>query len=135
MSYIVGSWLEGMQQTSVEIDAHFGEELILTPCEKKPNFGTCPIVAEAVRILGVFRWRSEMIMRHGTGRHGAEPSGLVESRKPVVEFSRDALPFALKRGDRITRCGDKNTFEIVNVEPDGVSRITCALVQLGVQEQ
>jgi hypothetical protein len=66
-----------------------------------------------------------MFRSHNPMHRGAEPSSLVESRKPIVEFSRNALPFALKHGDWPTPCCDGETFEITSVAPDGVSRTTC----------
>ena len=62
-------------------------------------------------------------------------AGLVETRKPIFSFSRDALPWAIERGDVIERTCSGEKFEVTNIAPDGVSRITVEVVQLGRSSQ
>jgi len=131
MSYIQTSWRAGMQTASAKIDDTFGEPLRITPCEMKPNFPGCAVPKQAFEVLGVFSWRAHIALANGHDRmHGN--GGLVQTQKPVVSFSRDALKWMLQRGDQITRLCDSTKWEVTAVQSDGVSRITCELVQLGV---
>ncbi len=137
MSFINSTnWRAGMQTVSATIDQTFGETILLIPCERRPNAQARPQREHAVELLGVFGWRSEMALRTGNiAQNRGEGGGLVETRKPVVSFSHAALPWALAHGDRVERCCDGELFEVTKIEPDGVSRVCCHLVQLGRSEQ
>ncbi len=121
-------WRTAMQGASLEIDDRLGEDLIVTPCVKRPNFDPAPDEANAVQLRGVFSYRAETVFK-------AANLLPVESRKPIASFSHAALPWALQRSDQVQRCCDGAIFEVTDIKPDGVSRVTCDLVQLGRQAQ
>jgi hypothetical protein len=66
------------------------------------------------------------------GGHSLSP--LVETREPIFQFSYGVLPFELQQSYRITRCCNGAMYEVTNIKPDGVSRITVNVVQLGRQK-
>lgn len=135
MSYVV-DWQTGIRAAAENIDATFGETLIITPCHQAPNYPSEPYTEEAIEVIGVFSYKSMLALNTGGVLHRAHgEGGIVETRKPIASFSRSRLPWMLNSADRITRCCDGSTFEIISVEPDGVARITCHLVQLGVSDQ
>ncbi len=134
MTYVSNGWRSDMQGVSATIDETFGEAVRLIPTEKRPNMQARPQPENAVELLGVFSWRSAMAFRAEGGLAGAK-SGLIETREPYVTFSRDALPWAPQQLDQVQRGCDGALFEIKGVEPDGVSRITCRLVELGRSSQ
>lgn len=131
MTYTSNGWRAEMQGVSAKIDETFGEAFRLIPTAKQPNMQATPQPEHAHELLGVFSWRSAMALRtEGNPISGGKP-GLIETRDPWVSFSREALRWAPQHLDQVRRLADGALFEIKGVEPDGVSRITCRLVELG----
>lgn len=128
MSFVTPDWHAAMQDVSAEIDQRFGERLRIVPAHTVPNQSPTYYPAEAIEILGVFRWPTKDVNLR------MEEMKVV-SRDPTATFSRTNLPWAIKRGDQITRCCDGSMFEVTAVRPDGVSRIECDLLQLGIPHQ
>ncbi len=131
MTYTSNGWRSAMQGVSREIDQTFGEAVRLIPTAKAPNMQAQPQPEHAFELLGVFSWRSAMALRTDGNPVTGGKAGLVETRDPYVSFSRDALPWAPQHLDQVQRRCDGALFEIKGVEPDGVSRIVCRLVELG----
>ena len=134
MSYIIGSWREGMGTVSAAIDQNFGERLTLIACISQPNFPTDrDRRIEPVTLRGEFMYRARLALDNGRGKGGQHGSGgLVESQQPIFTFSHVALPFLPQRGDRVRREIDGTLWEITRCSTDGVSRVTCEAVELGV---
>ena len=133
MSYFIPNWRAGMQAVSAAIDQNFGERLTLIACLARPNFPTEPDASiKPVILSGVFSYRAKLALDtgQGRGRHG----GLVQSQDPIATFSHAALPWLPQRGDRIRRENDGTVFEVTATKSDGVSRVTCDLVELGRAE-
>lgn len=135
MSYIIGpSWRAGMQSVSAAIDKTFGEPLLLIASYiPGPNFPPDrDRSVEQVHLKGEFLYRAKLALDNGgrPGQHGS--GGLVELQEPIATFSHAALPWLPQRGDRIRREVDGTEWEITKVSSDGVSRVTCQLVQMGV---
>ena len=121
------NWRGSMQKVSLSADEAFGEELQLIPIKPpRPNFSTEPDFKKMACVTGVFSWPAKEVR--------LDDHTTVISRDPVVSFHRNGLPYPLKRGDWVERC-DGTRFEITAVEPDGVVRIECDLVQMGIQNQ
>ena len=130
MSYVIGSWREGMQGVSAAIDKTFGETLTLIPCVLEPNMPSRGLNDEAVTLRGQFLYRQKLAFAHHAGGDGP----LIQSQEPIATFSHAALPYEINRGDRIRRETDQTLWEVTRVSSDGVSRVTCHLVELGVAE-
>jgi hypothetical protein len=133
MSYVSNGWLGEMQNVSAEIDETFGEGVRIITTERRPNFEPKPSPENAVDVLAVFSWRSKLIFKPNSGTAMQTQEGLIETRVPIFSFSRDSLPWAPRQGDVIERLCSGEQFEVKNVEPDGISRITCPCVELGRQ--
>jgi|GEM_PF-2550117 hypothetical protein len=135
MSYFIPNWRAGMQAVSAAIDQSFGERLTLIACLARPNFPTEPDASiKPVALQGVFSLRSELAFKSGGSPGRGEAPGLIESRKPVASFSHADLPWQINRGDRVKRETTGEMYEVTRVEPDGVSRVTLHLVELGKAE-
>ena len=82
----------------------------------------------------MYRAKLALDTGHGRGRqHGS--GGLVQSQDPLSTFSHAALPWLPQRRDRIRRRElDGTMFEVTATKSDGVSRVTCDLVELGRAE-
>ena len=131
---MMSEWHSEMQGVAADIADTFGETLTITPCVLKPNFGTIAQPEHAVTVQGVFSYRSKIVFKQNSGGAMQTQEPYLVTREPIASFPRAALPWALSRGDRITRCCDGSEFEAKSVEPDGVSMIVAKLVQLGRQE-
>lgn len=121
-------WHSAMQEVSHEIDRQFGEVLRIMPAHVSPNRSPVYYPENAIELMGVFRWPS-------TSRNLHLKEMKVVSRDPCATFSRTDLPWGIHRGDRISRCCDGTEWEVTAVRPDGVSRVECDLVQLGLPHQ
>ena len=134
--YLIPNWRAGMANVSASIDSVFGEPLTLIACLSRPNFPTEPDRAtKPVTLSGEFLYRAKLALDSGHGRGGQHGSGgLIESQQPIATFSHASLPWLPQRGDRIQRQVDGTTFEVTAVKSDGVSRVTCDLVELGRSE-
>jgi hypothetical protein len=135
MSFVSENWHAGMLGVSASIDESFGELVRIIPTSKRPNMQAKPQPEHAVEVLAVFSWRAKMVFKQNSGTAMQTQEGLIETRVPIFDFSRDALPWGLQQLDIIERVCSGEKFEIKNVQPDGVSRIVVDVVQLGRQSQ
>ena len=60
---------------------------------------------------------------------------LISTRHPVFSVKACDLPYQLRQSYRITRCHDQTIWEITDIQPDGVSRLSIDVVQLGRASQ
>jgi hypothetical protein len=127
------NWRAGMQDVSAAIDETQGELVTVTPASVRfPNFPSVPDPSKAVTVVATFTNKAKTVIMGNEGKMGGHSlSPLVETREPVFQFSYGVLPFELQQSYRITRCRNGATYEITNIKPDGVSRITVNVVQLG----
>lgn len=130
------NWRAGMQDVSAAIDDTMGELVTVTPATVPAiNFPSVPDPSKAVTVIAVFTSKSKLIPM-GEGRAGGHTiSPLIETSEPIFQFGYGVLPFRLRQSYRITRLCSGETFEVTNVKPDGVSRITASVVQLGRQSE
>jgi hypothetical protein len=133
------NWRSAMQDVSAAIDDTMGELVTVTPTTVPAiNFPSVPDASRAVTVIAVFTSEAKLITM-GEGRLGSvSASPLISTSKPVFQFSYAVLhgmPFALRQSHRITRLCSGETFEVTDVKPDGVSRITVNVVQLGRQSE
>jgi hypothetical protein len=120
------NWRAGMQEVSTAIDETMGELVPVTPAEvQKPNFPSVADPSRTVTVTAVFTSKAEnIVMGEGRAYGGHSISPFVSTSKPVFQFGDRTLPFAIKQSYRITRLCSGETFEVTDVKPDGVSRIT-----------
>jgi hypothetical protein len=130
----------GMQDVSAAIDETMGELVTVTPTiPAKPNYAAIAEHDKAVTVTAVFTSKAEtIVMGEGKQIGGHSVSPLVSTSKPVFQFSYAVLhgmPFRLRQSHRITRVCSGETFEVTDIKPDGVSRVTVSVVQLGRQSE
>jgi len=131
MSYVISDWRTGMQGVSAAIDRTFGETLTLIPCVLEPNMPTRALADEAATLKGEFMYRAKLAF---AAHHAGGDGPLIQSQEPIATFSHAALPYEINRGDRIRRETDGTLWEVTRTSSDGVSRVTCHLVELGIAE-
>jgi hypothetical protein len=94
---------------------------------------------KAQTVIAVFTSKAETIVMGEGGRVGGlSVSPLISTSKPVFQFSYAVLhgmPFALRQSHRITRLCSGEVFEVTDIKPDGASRVTETVVQLGRQSE
>jgi len=133
------NWRAGMQSVSAAIDDTMGEFVTVTPTSAFPNFPSTPDPSRAVTGRAVFTSKAETVVMGEGGRVGGlSVAPLVSTSKPVFQFSYavlHGLPFILEQYHRITRLCSGETFEVTDVKPDGVSRATVTVKQLGRQSE
>ncbi|MEW6395289.1 MAG: hypothetical protein AB1582_12130 [Pseudomonadota bacterium] len=129
------NWRAAMQDVSAAIDETMGELVTVTPAiVQTVNFPSVPDSSKAVTVTAVFTSKAKTVLMGSEGRFsGHSLSPLVETSEPIFIFGYGVLPFAIRESYRITRVCSGETFEVTNAKPDGVSRIVCAVVQLGRQ--
>jgi hypothetical protein len=132
-----GNWRAGMQDVSAAIDDAMGELVTVTPVTSLgPNFASVAAESKAVTVTAVFTSKAKTVMmgnEHRFGGHTLSP--LVSTSEPIFSFDYCVLPFPIKQSYRITRLCSGETFEVKDVQPDGVSRIVVKVVQLGRQRE
>jgi hypothetical protein len=101
-----------------------GEPFRIIPATKRGNVNAqaVPDVSRAITVIGIFGYRFKAV-----------PLGIavVASRDPIVRFGYYALNgFSILHYYVVER-GDGTRFEVTATKPDGVSSVTCDLVQLG----
>jgi hypothetical protein len=123
-----------MQDVSAAIDETMGELVTVTPASAaKVNFPSVAEPSKAVTVVATFMNKAKTVIMGNEGKMGGHSvSPLVETREPIFQFSYGVLPFELQQSYRITRCCNGATYEVTNIKPDGVSRITVNVVQLGI---
>jgi hypothetical protein len=131
------NWRAGMQDVSAAIDEAMGEAVMVTPATVPAiNFPGTPDPSKAVTVTAVFTSKAKSVLMGSEGKMGGHTvSPLVETSEPIFQFGYGVLPFPLRQSYRITRLCSGETFEVTNVKPDGVSRITVSVVQLGRQSE
>jgi hypothetical protein len=133
------NWRAGMQDVSAAVDDTMGEWVTVTPVETLTiNFPGQPDPSRAVTVTAVFTSRAKtVLMGDNSGRvaSGHSISPLISTSEPVFTFGYGVLPFAIRQHFRITRECSGETFEVKDVQPDGVSRIVVKVVQLGRQRE
>lgn len=131
------NWRAGMQDVSAAIDETMGELVTVTPVlPVKPNFPSEPEPDKAVTARAVFTSLHKTVILSNERRVGTTSvAPLVSTREPIFSFGYGVLPFAVGQHYRITRVCSGETFEVTDVQPDGVSRIVCKVVQLGRQKE
>lgn len=129
------NWRAAMQDCSQAIDESMGELVTVTPANvQKPNFPSVPNSSLAVTVTAVFMRKSKAVLMGNENRFGGHSlSPLVETSEPIFSFAIDALPFPILQSYRITRLCSGEVFEVTRPEPDGVARIVCKVVQLGME--
>jgi len=132
-------WRAGMQKVSAAIDDTMGGLVLVTPATvPKVNFPSVEDPSKAITVTAVFTSKAETIVM-GEGRSGGHSvSPLISTSKPVFQFSYAVLhgmPFRLQQSYRITRLCSGERFEVTDIKPDGVSRVTVSVVQLGRQSE
>jgi hypothetical protein len=122
-----------MQDVSAAVDDTMGELVTVTPASVRfPNFPSVPDPSQAVTVTATFTNKAKTVIMGNEGKMGGHSlSPLVETREPIFQFSYGVLPFELQQSYRITRCCNGAVYEVTNIRPDGVSRITVNVVQLG----
>lgn len=130
-------WRAGMRDVSAAIDDTMGELVTVTPVTPgKPNFPGTAQPDKAVTVTAVFTSKAETILmgeNNGKLHSGHVISPLISTCKPVFQFGYGVLPWPLRQGYQIWLCRTGETFEVTDVKPDGVARITVNVVQLGRQ--
>jgi hypothetical protein len=131
------NWRAGMQDASAAIDDTMGELVTVTPASvPQVNFPSVADSSKAVTVTAVFTSKAETVWMGNEGRiSGHSVSPLIQTSKPIFSFAYDALPFPIRQSYRITRNCSGEVFEVTNIEPDGVARIVCKVVQLGRQSE
>jgi hypothetical protein len=129
------SWRAGMQECSHAIDGAMGELVTVTPASvPAANFPSVADPSKAVTVTAVFKNKAKTVIMGSEGKMGGNsisPLVEIQTSEPIFEFGYGVLPFPLQQPYRITRCCNGVTYEVTNVKPDGVSRITVNVVQLG----
>jgi hypothetical protein len=130
-----------MQDVAAAIDETMGELVEVTPIDSaatKPNFSAVMRPDKAVRAIAVFTSTPTHVFGKPSGGKYAgsyEVAPLITTSKPVFSFAYGALPFPLRQHCRIERCCSGELFEITDIQPDGVSRIACTVVRLGLEPE
>jgi hypothetical protein len=128
-----------MQDVSAAVDETMGELVTVTPASAFPNFPSVEEPSNAVTVTAVFTSKAETVAMGEGGRVGGlSVSPLISTSKPVFQFSYavlQSMPFKLKQYQRITRACSGEKFEVRDIKPDGVSRVTVNVVQLGRQSE
>jgi hypothetical protein len=129
-----GNWRAGMRLFSDAVDDSMGEMVLVTPAHApKPNYPSVPNPAKAVTVVAAFMAKSKTILMGEGGKIGGHSlSPLVQTTEPIFSFGYSVLPWPIQQSYRITRPCSGETFEVTNVKPDGVARIVCTVVQLGM---
>ena len=127
-------WHLAMQDVENHIQREFGEPLTIIPMIAKPNYQPLPDPAKApVTLTGVFSLRhiEAFTVKDGSGlsRQGVTT---ISSRDPIVSFALKDLPFPIRHLFRIRRERDGVTYEVTDVQSDGVSSVKLKLVQVGL---
>lgn len=133
--FVNSDWRAGMENVAREIDNAFGECVRVIPTRTKPNMQAIPLYDEAFVVTATFTWRSKMVFKQNSGTMFQTQEPFLETRVPTFTFSRHNLPRGLTHLMQIERLCDGTIFEITSIEPDGVSRITAHVNQLGRQKQ
>ena len=98
-----------------------------------------PDPARAVTVTAVFTSKAELVAMGESGRVGGlSVNPLISTSKPVFQFSYavlHGLPFILRQYHRMTRVCSGETFEVTDIQTDGVSRATVKVKQLGRQSE
>lgn len=131
------NWRVAMQDASAAIDETMGELVTVTPASvERPNFPSVPDPSQAVTVTAVFTSKAKTVLMGNESRvAGHSVSPLIETSEPIFSFGYGILPFPMRLSYRITRLCSGEVFEVKAVEPDGVSRIVCKVVQLGRQSE
>lgn len=127
------NWRNGMRAVSAGIDDTFGETVEVIPVlPGKPNFPGTPQPLQAVTVTAVFTNEAKTVLMGNEHQYkGHSLSPLVTTSEPIFQFDNKALPWPLRQGYHVKLCRTGETFEVTNVKPDGVARITVNVVQLG----
>lgn len=134
------NWRAGMQDVAGAIDEAMGELVTVTPASApKVNFPSVADPSKAVTVTAVFTSKAEtIVMGEGKQFGGHSVSPLISTSRPVFQFSYGVLhgmPFGLRQYHRITRLCSGETFEVKDIKPDGVSRVTVSVAELGRQSE
>jgi hypothetical protein len=129
-----------MVEVAEAIDQEMGEMVTVTPTIAPPNFSPIAQPSKAVNVVAVFAWISETGFssadsKRTSGNREIDLAPLVQTRKPRFSFKANCLPWPILRNYMIQRHCDATIWQVTAVKPDGVSRIECAIVQLGRQTQ
>jgi hypothetical protein len=129
-----GNWRAGMQDFSRAVDDTMGELVMVTPAYvRKVNYPSIPNPAKAVTVIAAFMAKPKTLIMGSEGKIGGHSlRALVQTTEPIFSFGYNVLPWPIQQSYRITRLCSGETFEITNVKPDGVARIVCTVVQLGM---
>jgi hypothetical protein len=129
-----------MVEVAEAIDQEMGEMVTVTPVFNKANFAPVAEPARSVNVVAVFAWISETGFsstdsKRTSGNREIDLAPLVQTRKPRFSFKANCLPWPILRSYLIQRRCDASIWQVTAVKPDGVSRIECAVLELGRQTQ